>query len=60
VVLSVEPVVSVTVVPVVPVVSVRNDCHLDDWHQWHKCYSDHWFNGKYYRAIDSYISINCD
>jgi hypothetical protein len=33
------------------------------WHHWHNrhhSYSDHWNNGKYHRAIDSYISIKRD
>jgi hypothetical protein len=33
------------------------------WHHWHhrhNSYSDHWNNGKYHRAIHSYISINGD
>jgi hypothetical protein len=38
----------------------RNNCHWNYWHHWHhrhNSYSDHWNNGKYHRAIDSYISI---
>jgi hypothetical protein len=44
----------VTVVPVEPVdpVAVVPDRH--------NSYSDHWNNGKYHRAIDSYISIKRD
>jgi hypothetical protein len=42
----------VPVVPVVPVVAVGV---VPD-----NSYSDHWNNGKYHRAIDSYISINRD
>jgi hypothetical protein len=30
------------------------------WHHRHNSYSDHWNNGKYHRAIYSYISINGD
>jgi hypothetical protein len=51
-------VVWVTVVPVVPVVPVGNNSHCNYWHHWHNSYSDHWNNGKYHRAIHSYIAIN--
>jgi uncharacterized membrane protein len=33
---------------------------LHHWHHRHNSYSDHWNNGKYHRAIDSYISIKRD
>jgi hypothetical protein len=36
----------------------RNNSHCNYWHHWHNSYSDHWNNGKYHRAIHSYIAIN--
>jgi hypothetical protein len=65
-VVPVEPVVPVTVVSAV-LVTVDWDVAVDGsgnyWHHWyhrHNSYSDHWNNGKYHRAIDSYISIKHD
>jgi hypothetical protein len=66
---TVVPVVPVDSVAVVPTILValdkycRNNCHCNYWHHWHhrhNSYSDHWNNGKYHRAIDSYISIKGD
>jgi hypothetical protein len=66
----------VTVVPVVPVVSVAVVSAVLVTVDWdvavdgsvvlsvapvvHNSYSDHWNNGKYHRAIQSYISSNGD
>jgi hypothetical protein len=47
-------------VPVVPVVAVAVVPYWHHWHHRHNSYSDHWNNGKYHRAIDSYISIKRD
>jgi hypothetical protein len=54
----VVPVVSVAVVSAV-LVTVDWDVAVDGhhWHHRHNSYSDHWNNGKYHRAIYSYISI---
>jgi hypothetical protein len=36
----------------------RNNIHCNYWHHRHNSYTDHWNNGKYHRAIHSYIAIN--